>query len=113
MASWLWRLMRMTGLVIIGLPVVFTLLTVVLGDGWHRKHEPLARALCDAIPVGMPAEVAKARAREMAKSIPEIEIKNLSIVLGFMNPHSPGGKIVCEAHIWDGKIYNNTVWMMD
>ncbi len=113
MASWFWRFIRVIGLVVIGLPVVLALLMSTLIDAWQHKHEPLAHALCDAIPVGMPAEVAKARAREMTKSIPEIDIKNLSIELVFLNPYSPGGKIVCEAHIWDEKIYNNTVWEMD
>ncbi len=65
------------------------------------------------IPVGTPALVAKARAYELAKSIPAIEIKDLSIGLQFLNPYSPGAKIVCEAHIWDDKIYNNTVWERD
>ena len=93
--------------------VGFFVLLSVLDTSWSRKHEKLAHDLCDAIPIGTLAPVAKERAYAMAKVVAEIEVKELSINLVFLNPYSPGDRISCVANIWDGKIVNNTVWVND
>lgn len=104
--------MRGLWLIVLGIAGFFVL-WVVLHGIWLRKHEKLAHMLCDSIPVGMPAAVAKERASELSKSIPEVNVKNLSIELVFLSPYSPGTKIVCQANIFDDKIFNNEVWAVD
>lgn len=99
-------------LVILGIAGFFVL-WVLLDGIWLRKHEKLAHTLCDAIPIGMSASVAKARASELSKSLPEVEVKNLSIESVYLSPYSPGTKIVCQANIFEDKIYNSEVWAVD
>jgi hypothetical protein len=77
----------------------FFILVVFLDSQWTAEREKLARELCDAIPVGTPATVAKERARAMTKVAADLEIKELQIRLMFLNPYSPGDKIVCEANL--------------
>jgi hypothetical protein len=77
--------------------------------GWRREHEALAHELCDSIPVGTPAPIAKERARAIAKAVTEVEVKDLSIRAVFLNPYSPGDRVFCEANIWNDKIVNNQV----
>ena len=102
------RLARILSLVALGLVGFFALL-IFMDGGWRSEHEALAHKLCDSIPVGTPAQIAKERARELAKVIVEVEVKELSIRAVFMNPHSPGDRIFCEANIWNDKIVNNEV----
>ena len=87
----------------------FIVVLGVLSYRWESEHEELARKLCNAIPVGTSTAIAKERAREMAKAVPEIEIKELSINLVYLNPYSPGDRVYCEANIFNDKIFNNTV----
>ncbi len=87
----------------------FFVLVVVLDRRWTAEHEKLARELCDAIPVGTPVALAKERARAMAKVAADLEIRELQIRLMFLNPYSPGDRIVCEANLSDEKVMFNTV----
>ncbi len=45
----------------------------------------------------------------MTKVAADLEIRELSIRLEFLNPYSPGDRIVCEANIENGKVLFNTV----
>lgn len=99
---------RILFLLALGL-VGFLALLIYRDAGWRSEHEKLARQLCDSIPIGTPAQTAKERAREMAKVVAGIEVKDLSIRADFMNPNSPGDRISCEANIWNDKIVNNEV----
>ena len=87
----------------------FFVLVMFLDSRWTAEHEKLARELCAAIPVGTPAAVAKERARAMTKVAADLEIKELQIRLMFLNPYSPGDKIVCEANLANDKVLFNTV----
>ena len=102
------KITRIFAILLLGLLGFFAVLVYLNGD-WQRKHDKIAHELCDSIPIGTPAQGAKERAREMARVVSEIEVKDLSIRAVFLNPYSPGDRIVCEANIWNDKIVNNTV----
>ena len=103
---------RLAKSIVIAIPVGiigFFVLLAVLDNRWTAEHEKLARELCDAIPVGTPAALAKERARAMTKVAADLDIKELQIRLMFLNPYSPGDRVVCEANLSDEKVMFNTV----
>ena len=104
------KLFRAVGILTLGF-VGFIVVLGFLDNKWVREQEKAAHRLCDAIPVGTPATIAKERAREMAKTMTDIEIRDESIGFVILSPYSPGDKVVCEAGIRDEKIVSNRVWV--